>query len=189
MHHGGSGRGGTGGAGVPTTGGCESWSFESGTTEGWSKDTDPSFPINGGAPNGATNFVVTTNQHHDGSYALAVPILVDVTNTFLGSTSVPLCGNGSPIDIGGLTMSAWVMVHNASGSLLGSSDFLWFSAWGPSGSDHEPVVFGNIPIDTWFEVQFTFVSATEADHIGIYIAPSATWSGMLYVDGVTLVGP
>ena len=170
-------------------GGCGSWSFESGTTEGWAKDTDPAAPISGGAPNGASNFVATTSQKHDGNYALAVPMLVDRSTTYLGSTAVPLCGNGSTIAIGGLTMSAWLMVHNGAGSTLASTDFLWFSAWGPSGSDHEPVLFGNIPIDTWFQVSFTFNSATQADHVAIYLAPNENWSGTLYIDSVTLTGP
>ena len=170
-------------------GGCGSWSFESGTAEGWAKDTDPSAPISGGGTNGASNFVATTSQKHDGSYALAVPILVDRSTTYVGSTAVSLCTSGSTISVGGYTMSAWIMVHNGAGNTLGALDYLWFSAWGPSGGDHEPVVFGGIVTDTWFQVSFTFTTAIPVDHLGIYIAPGGGWQGTLYIDSVTLTGP
>jgi hypothetical protein len=169
-------------------GGCGSWSFESGTAEGWTKDTDPNFPVNGGGTNGATNFVATTSQKHDGSYALAVPILVDTTTTYLGSTAVPLCANGSTLALGGFTMSAWVMVHSNAGSTLDPTTFLFFSAWGPSAADNEPALFGNIVTDTWSQLSVTFSSAIQADHIAIYISPNQ-WSGTIYIDSVTLTGP
>jgi hypothetical protein len=170
-------------------GGCGSWSFESNTAEGWAKDVDPNFPINGGGTNGASNFLPTTNQHHDGTHALAVPIAVDRNTTFLASTAVPLCTSGSTISIGGYTMSAWIMVHNMPSNMLAANDNLWFSAWGPGGADNEPVVIGNIPIDTWFQASFTFASTTQADHVGIYLTPSVNWAGTLYIDSVTLTGP
>jgi hypothetical protein len=169
-------------------GGCGSWSFESGTAEGWTKDTDPNFPINGGGTNGATNFVATTSQKHDGSYALAVPVLVDTATTYLGSTAVPLCANGSTIALGGFTMSAWVMIHSSAGSTLDPTTFVFFSAWGPSGADQEPALTGNIVTDTWSHLSVTFSSAVQADHIAIYIAPNQ-WSGTIYIDSVTLTGP
>jgi hypothetical protein len=173
-------------------GGCGSWGFDSGTAEGWAKDVDPNFPVNGGGTNGATNFIPTTNQHHDGTYALAVPILVDVTTTYLASTAVPLCANGSTIAIGGYTMTAWIKVVDApGGNTLGALDALFFSAWGPSGAENEPVVFGGSNIDTgnWFQASITFNSATQADHIAIYLTPNEGWQGTMYIDGVTLTGP
>jgi hypothetical protein len=170
-------------------GGCGSWSFESATAEGWAKDEDPSFPINGAGTNGASNFVATTAQKHDGSYALAVPILVDRNTTYLGSTAVPLCTSGSTVSLGGYTMSAWIMVHNSAGSTLSPLDGVSFSAWGPGGGTSTPAVFGNMPIDTWFQASVTFTSANQIDHIGIYLAPSGNWEGTLYIDSVTLTGP
>lgn len=173
-------------------GGCGSWGFDSGMSEGWAKDVDPNFPVSGGATNGATNFIPTTNQHHDGTYALAVPILVDVTTTYLASTAVPLCANGSTIAIGGYTMTAWIKVVDApGGNALGALDALFFSAWGPSGAENDPVVFGGSNIDTgnWFQASITFNSATQADHLAIYLTPNEGWQGTMYIDTVTLTGP
>jgi hypothetical protein len=68
------------------------------------------------------------------------------------------------------------------------SSWLWFSAWGPSGSDHEPIVFGNITADAWFQVSFTFSTAFPVDHIAIYLT-TTNWQGTLYIDSVTLTGP
>lgn len=170
-------------------GGCGSWSFESGTAEGWTKDTDPNFPINGGGTNGATNFVATTTQKHDGNYALAVPILVDNDTTYLGSTTVPLCGNGSTLALGGFSMSAWVLIHSAAGSSLDAgSSSIFFSAWSASSFDDEPALLGDIVTDTWYHLSVTFNTAVQADHIAIYLSPNM-WQGTMYIDSVTLTGP
>jgi hypothetical protein len=174
-----------------TCGGCGSWSFESGTAEGWGKDTNPNFPINGGGTNGYLNATASTT-HHDGTYSLAVSILDDGSNTSVGSVAVPLCANGATVALGGFTMSAWVMVHNNSGSSIGPLSFLQFAAWSISGSDNEPASSGSqlMTTDTWYHLSVTFNSAIDADHIAVYIAPSPSqWSGIIYLDGITLTAP
>jgi hypothetical protein len=172
----------------PSCGGCGSWSFESGTTEGWAKDTDPNFPINGGGTNGATNFLPTTSQKHDGSYSLAVPMLIDPPNATLGATAVPLCTAGATVSVSGYTMTAWILVHSAAGNTLDPMSNILFSAWGQAGGDQEPVQFGNIVTDTWLQLTFTFATSFPVDHIGIYMTTS-NWQGTLYIDSVTLTGP
>jgi len=171
-------------------GGCGSWDFESNTAEGWTKDVNPNFPVNGGGTNGATNFVASTAQKHDGNYSLAMPVLVDTVTTYLGSTAVPLCANGSTVALGGYTMSAWVYIHSNPGSSLTGTSFLFFSAWGPSSSDNEPALSGTniMTTDTWYHPTVTFNGAVQADHIAVYISPNA-WSGTIYIDKVTLTGP
>ena len=74
--------------------------------EGWGKDMNPNFPVNGGGSNGFINATGSTTKKHDGSWALAVPILDDGITTTLGSVAVPLCANGAPVSLGGFTMSA-----------------------------------------------------------------------------------
>jgi len=78
-------------------------------------------PVNGGARNGVTNALVS-QTHHDGSYALAIPALIDLTNTYNASVTVPICA-GSTINLSGYTMSAWIYV---TGTNLGSDRFLFF---------------------------------------------------------------
>ena len=149
-------------------GGCGSWSFESGTTEGWTKDTDPAGPVSGGTGNGATNVVQTTSQVHDGSYALAVPMLDLARNhrgvgrrSALRERLGDLCERAHPVGVGQGPLER--------GKHARPTTWLLFSAWGPSGSDHEPIVFGNITADAWFQVSYTFATAFPVDHIAIYL--------------------
>ncbi len=171
-------------------GGCASWNFESATAEGWGADMDPNFPVNSGSTNGFVNATASTTQVHDGTYALAVPILDDGVTTTIGSVAVPLCPNGAPVNLGGYTMSAWVMIKNGAGSSLGTLSALEFSAWSISGADNEPASFGTQTVDGWTHLSVTFSSAISADHIAIYVAPSPNqWSGTIYIDSVTLTPP
>lgn len=86
-------------------------------------------------------------------------------------------------------MSAWVMIHNNSGSALNPLSFLFFVAWNSSGSDKEPAMSGDqiTATDTWYQLSVQFNSAIDATHIAIELAPSPNnWSGTVYIDGVTL---
>ena len=108
--------------------------------------------------------------------------------TYLASVTVPLCQSSATVNVGGLTMSAWVFIH---GSSLSPLSGVSFAAWGPSGFENQPVLMGNniTVLDTWYHVQVTFSSAVQADHISIYLTPTAGWSGTLYIDSVTFTGP
>ena len=99
-------------------------------------DTNPNFPINGGGTNGVTNILTSTSQKHDGPNSLAVPAVIDFVTTYLASVTVPLCQSSATVNVGGLTMSAWVFIH---GSSLSPLSGVSFAAWGPSGFENQPV--------------------------------------------------
>jgi hypothetical protein len=167
-------------------GGCGSWTFESGTTEGWSVDTDPSFPVNGGDGNGVTNVTTTSNRVHDGSRALAVP-----GSTGAGpivSVAAPVCQAGASVNMAGFTMSAWVYL---TGTDLSTYSFLFFDAWGPSSQASSPVLTGTkiMSLNTWYQLTATFSSTVQADHVAIRLNPEMSWTGTMYIDSVTVTGP
>jgi len=170
-------------------GGCGTWTFESGTAEGWVKDNEPSSSISGGANNCATNITASSSTHHDGAYALAFPSNCSSAGGATAIT-VPIC-TGSPINIAGYTMSAWVNISNAGSASLDGYAFLFFNAWSASDSTSSPVLTGDriaVP-STWYHVETTFGTAVQADHIAIELNPGKAWAGTVFVDEVTLSPP
>lgn len=166
-------------------GGCGSWAFDSGTTEGWVKDTNPNFPISGGAMNGVQNITVSATMKHDGTNALAVPINVDFSNASLASIAVPLCS--STMNLAGYTVSAWLYF---AGPAFDADTFVFLDAWSASDSYRSPVLIGaSIAVNSWISVSLPFPNAIQADHLAINLNPGTSWSGTLYVDSVALTGP
>ena len=164
--------------------GCGTWSFESGTQESWVKDTDPSFPVNGGSSDCVANITISQSKVHDGSYALAVPANC---NTGVASVAFQIC-SGSTINMAGYTMSAWVQL---TGTALDAYAFLFFNAWGASGNVSSPVLTGDkiAVMDTWYFVQTTFANSVQADHVAIELSPGKSWTGTIYIDGITITPP
>jgi hypothetical protein len=171
-------------------GGCGSWGFESGTTEGWVKDTNPHWPISGGGTNGVTNLIATTTKVNDGSYALAVPIWIDNVNTTLASVTVPICNMGSTISLGGFALSANIFLSgpeidpNAERSIS-------FGGWNGSDMVRSPVATNmNVLVGTWMSLSTTtYGTSASADHINILFGPGVNWNGTMYIDNVQLRGP
>jgi hypothetical protein len=173
---------------LPVTcgGGCGTWSFESGTIEGWAADTDPYFPVNGGGTNnGVTNVTITTSRTHDGSRALAVPALA---NGQVVSVAVPVCLDGNTVNVAGFTVSAWVYL---TGTDLSTYSFIFFDAWGASENVGNPVLTGTkiTTMNTWYHLTTTFASTIDADHVAIRLNPEVSWTGTMYIDSVTIAGP
>lgn len=172
-------------------GGCGSWTFESGTTEGWAKDTDPG-GLGGSTYNGVQNvqFTQTAGKVHDGSGALAVPVFVDNVNTSLASIAVPFCQSGNTANLAGFKLSFWVYFDGPEFNQLSDDVFLFADAWRQADYSSSPALFkGQMVVKTWINVTHTYSSAIDADHIAVNVHPGGNWLGTIYIDSVQITGP
>ena len=154
-------------------GGCGSWGFEGGTSEGWSSTSS------------STQWISTPVQ--SGTGALALRVLGGASST---SANVSLCTSGAAIDVSNLTMSAYVTLSTGG---IGSLSALAFDANDGSGATASyPVVWGdqlNASVGQYMKYSFTFPAGTQASWVDIRLGPSPTsWAGSVYIDNVQ-IGP
>ena len=170
-------------------GGCGSWTFETNSDEGWSKNTDPALAsgANGVQNTGHTS---TAANVHDGTGALAVPINVDYISTSVASVAVPFCQPGVTANLGGFTVSFWVkFAGNAAFDESSDDVFLFVGAWSSSSSIGGPALFKKqMPINTWISVTRTYPVSIAADHISIELHPGGQWQGTMFIDSVLVTG-
>ena len=169
--------------GAPACGGCLAWDFEWGTNPApWSLEMTPGTT----SPNGATNIGITQSRTHGGSYALSVPIGIDLLNTNIAEVTVSL---PCKVNLSGYTGAAYVYFAS-SYPLTDWTNQLIVDTWSSSGTgpqDHSVPFFGNMPINEWFKVPLGF-AGTDVDRIGITLTPSTNWVGTLYIDDVVING-
>jgi hypothetical protein len=155
--------------------------------EGWVKDTDPNWPVSGGANNAVTNITNTTAKAHDGTHALAVSIISNGTPIFV---TVPFC-QGSQVNLAGYKMSAWLyLTTGGANDLTTEAIYVQFATWSQmSGNQTGPVkTLDRSLLNTWFKVETTFSSSDPADHVSIRFGPDS-FSGTMYIDTVEITSP
>ena len=165
-------------------GGCGSWGFESGGAEiEWVKDTDPSWPVSGGAENGVSN-ISSTTTHYEGSRGLVV---VGLSNGGYVSVAAPVC-SGSTINMAGFTMYACIMLTGTELPIEGP--FVFFDAWNASNAVQNPALTGEklAELGVWHCVNTTFSLSAPADHVAIRFNPGLAWTGNMYIDSVKITG-
>ena len=156
---------------------CGSWDFESGTVEGWVKDT--SLPSPGGA------LTVSTKRAIHGTRSLAIPF--DNKGGFnaggptILTVRVPVCGGGGNITFKGQSaITVGVYLETATGN-AGYTDG-WFNAWNGPNSTGAGGDWTNV-VGQW--QTFTYFSSSLATDIGISIRVEGGWTGTVYIDNVT----
>jgi hypothetical protein len=167
----------------PACGACLGWDFEGWSSPApWVREFDPNWP--GG--NGATNMQLSQAQHRGGSYSLAAPILIDMTNTYTAGVAA---STSCSVNLAGYKLSAWIYFDSTM-SLSDHYNVVQVDNWNTSGGqgDHIPLKWGNIPLKSWFEITYTFVSAVPVNRIGIRLSPAGNWQGTMYIDDVVITG-
>jgi hypothetical protein len=155
---------------------CLAWNFESGTTQGWiAKTSNCTVAPATGTGQGDYSLGVTANSS-DGS-------AIEVT--------VPLCGNGASISI-----------PAAGYKFSGQVKFQSFTAFGDDGQGggsasiliegegyYYPVYSaGPISPNQWITLTggITQITPTNAGHLTLRFFPNSPWSGVIYVDNVSI---
>ncbi len=172
-------------AGIFACGGCLAWDFEWGgaSPSPWLVDLDPAWP----GENGAKNALLSHSEYQSANTSLAVPILVDLANSFTAGIAVSLCPTEDLINLAGYRISVWVLLVGP--ELSNPYDALQLDTWGPSGEGDFIVLLwgsGPIPTGTWFPITYTFSSGAPVDRIGLRLTPSSNWSGAMYIDDVVI---
>jgi len=180
---------------------CLNWGFESGTTEGWEFDPDPSY----GA--GVTNVTVSSTHVHTGTRSLAVTMDIgSQSSTGAGSVSVvvPVCASTGTVNFAGYTFSAWVYFTVSSGSvpehaanlvqgITASTDT---TVRGQFDGPNPPPTVGQSNLNQWMHVQASVSQVSTANTLaGIFInfaldtSAGDGFSGTMYIDDVQLSPP
>lgn len=170
-------------------GGCGSWNFESGTTEGWVIGSNPY--SNDLGDNGVVNVLATNSVVHGGSsHALAVPLNMDGTSIYWAAVAVPLCQTNG-VNLAGFTLSFYVyFAGTAFMSPMGNG--ISADAWGSTGeSSTANHSLYQTATNTWVQIQLTFPTAItlSMDHLDIRFASGVSWVGTMYLDDIQLLPP
>ncbi len=155
-----------------TCGSCTSWNFESGTTEGWQQDpwyTPTTTPTVGTPPAGRSS----------GSYSLKF------TLNGGGSVYVPLCFNrGTTTGAQGISM--WIYMQ-------GSTPYPAWKDMVYTYLDDGSQSGGGTGLQLTVTNQWKQVYAepwssgcASANWVGLWFAPSSSWSGTVYVDDISI---
>lgn len=167
-----------------TCGTCGSWRFESGTTEGWVRDTRDA----GGTRNGVLNVLTTQSQVHSGDYALSVPLYVSsLADTGYATVSIQLCEDGALQNVTGLTMSIDIYLEGS--SAFSHYTYLFLEARGDNAFAGGPVSVGDgLTLDTWhhFEATFGTGQGTAVNTLQVRLVPDVSFQGTIYLDNVRL---
>ncbi len=159
---------------------CGSWSFESGTTEGWSLDRSQSSQD---ASDGTIS--AGTARAFTGVHALAMGFTGDGVSKYDLRVTVTLCSNGAALNLSGKTFHANLFLDRRTGSSLSST--------GQTGT----VQSG--PVDNLQFHDFSFDDGGQWIAIGVPVTGPATtsfeiilpitvpWSGTVYLDDVQIL--
>ena len=161
---------------------CKSktYTFESGTTEGWALASGPA---------GAT--VVNSNaRSHGGTRALALSYSVDAAGHARASIHLDLCTGGAT-NLAGSSLSVWVYIDSATPLPAGSDASIYL--YTGFGSFYPAVAAGaDPPLRTWIQVVAP-ISATDPEgqsstgtDIEFYANGTTAWSGTIYYDDFTI---
>jgi hypothetical protein len=162
--------------GVYVCNSCLAWNFESGTTQAWTaKTSNCSVGVAAGAGLGSYSLSVNSNSP-DGS-------TIEVT--------VPLCGNGASIVLptAGYQFNARVKFQS---SIAFGSDGLGGGRASilVEGENYYNVLYDADPIATnqWISLSGPIVARTPTNpsHLTLRFFPWASWSGVIYVDNVSV---
>lgn len=160
---------------------CGSWSFESGTTEGWSVD-ESSDSYN--AWNG--DFATSTFQPSAGSRALAIGFEAMAASSNYVRVRVPLCAGGQDLNLSGWVLTFMIRYVSASGFADPTDPYSYvefIGADGYSGCDFSPTIPG------WSEVtcEVNEGMATEITELGLVLRElDEPWEGTIYLDEIRL---
>jgi hypothetical protein len=173
------------------------WGFESNTTEGWQTDTTW-----GG---GVTNVIVSSSEHHTGSYSLAVVMGLgsySISGQQNGaSVLVAICKPGGTVNLAGYTFSAWVKFTVRQGAVtqyranlvqayLEDSGAARATTYGDSPNQ---VAVSSTNLNTWLHVKGVVSQPSTAnDVVGLSVGftfadySSEGIDGTMYIDDIQL---
>jgi len=108
----------------------------------------------------------------------------------LASVAVPFCQSGNTANLAGFKVSFWVYFAGDLFDQQSDDVYLFVGAWSASQTDQTPALFkGQMPVNTWINVNNTFPIANSADHIAIRLHPGGHWQGTMYIDSVVVSPP
>jgi hypothetical protein len=175
---------------------CMNWGFESGTTEGWTANTNSGSAI--------TNFSVSSSHAHTGSRSLAITLAVGAwsTNDAAGaSILVPLCPGSGTANMSGYTATAWVSFSplvqgafpmNAANLIQG---FFYTPAMDTGSTVTNPIAVNSTFVNTWMQFGGSIDPITNAAYLSIYVQfpiPQNSNEGFqatMYLDDIQITPP
>ena len=177
-------------SGDPATCHPGSFTFESGTTEGFAVD-----PMVSPAD---TTLSVSTTVAHGGTHSLA--LTVDAPNGSQGAyAKLPLCGPGQWTDLQGATVSVWIYLDGSTPLPNPLTSYASIGIWVNPNQEPNVQPRSNVALDTWVHLTVLVPPynvtgpagelTSYAINVGFFVNQTPGWSGTLYIDDLTISFP
>lgn len=158
------------------------WNFADGTTDGWT--VDPGYLGSTGGGVTGTISASAANPYSGESYSLAVPANLSTPDDN-ANVSISLCG--SPVSLGGYTLSFYVYFTSDGGAPQGL-DVMW-NALTPNGLVAQGEMSSTYAInaDQWYKWSASLSGDADTLVIAFYNYYSG-WVGTIYIADIAITG-
>jgi hypothetical protein len=161
---------------------CGSWDFESGTTEGWTFDSD--FGSNAVVGNLGTS----SARKSTGSRSLTANVRTDGNSSTDGRSllvlEMQLCPSGQGVNLSNQALRFDLYAETSTGSGFDSSDspsYFYFANGNSTVLSGCDISFDS---DTWYEASCALPASATVTDVSVLLRVFTEWQGTFYIDNI-----